>query len=259
MVAATVAAAWLLLWAAACAQQEQDFYDFKAVNIRGKLVSLEKYRGSVSARGLAAPLGPASPWRGLLGTPRSPVPRAVWLRGRSSRAAAKPRPPPRSAVTSGAAPPSRARPGPARGYVARPWRGGTRSARSRRPLRYRHLWAAGSRPSPGGRAPLPSLCHSRVKKVTVASCGLSLSRPHFLHLERGVADSESSEEHCGDQCAGQRESYFRCTETSHGSSLGEGTKAQRGQAFAQGHTTLERRGLEENPTATSGVLSRPSP
>ena len=45
---AAVATAWLLLWAAACAQSEQDFYDFKAVNIRGKLVSLEKYRGSVS-------------------------------------------------------------------------------------------------------------------------------------------------------------------------------------------------------------------
>lgn len=45
---ATVAAAWLLLWATACAKSEQDFYDFKAVNIRGKLVSLEKYRGSVS-------------------------------------------------------------------------------------------------------------------------------------------------------------------------------------------------------------------
>uniref|UniRef100_A0A287D9E1 Glutathione peroxidase 7 n=1 Tax=Ictidomys tridecemlineatus TaxID=43179 RepID=A0A287D9E1_ICTTR len=43
---AAVAAAWLLLWAAACAQREQDFYDFKVVNIRGKLVSLEKYRGS---------------------------------------------------------------------------------------------------------------------------------------------------------------------------------------------------------------------
>ncbi|XP_017404297.1 glutathione peroxidase 7 isoform X2 [Cebus imitator] len=48
VVAAAVAAAWLLLWTAACAQREQDFYDFKAVNIRGKLVSLEKYRGSVS-------------------------------------------------------------------------------------------------------------------------------------------------------------------------------------------------------------------
>ncbi|KAI5139621.1 glutathione peroxidase 7 [Manis pentadactyla] len=47
MVAALVAA-WLLLSAAACAQRERDFYDFKAVNIRGKLVSLEKYRGSVS-------------------------------------------------------------------------------------------------------------------------------------------------------------------------------------------------------------------
>lgn len=45
---AAVATAWLLLWVAACAQSEQDFYDFKAVNIRGKLVSLEKYRGSVS-------------------------------------------------------------------------------------------------------------------------------------------------------------------------------------------------------------------
>uniref|UniRef100_A0A8C2QN45 Glutathione peroxidase 7 n=1 Tax=Cricetulus griseus TaxID=10029 RepID=A0A8C2QN45_CRIGR len=43
---ATVAAAWLLLWATACAKSEQDFYDFKAVNIRGKLVSLDKYRGS---------------------------------------------------------------------------------------------------------------------------------------------------------------------------------------------------------------------
>lgn len=55
MVAALVAA-WLLLSAAACALREQDFYDFKAVNIRGKLVSLEKYRGSVSVhpRGLGA-------------------------------------------------------------------------------------------------------------------------------------------------------------------------------------------------------------
>lgn len=54
---ATVAAAWLLLWAAACVQSEQDFYDFKAVNIRGKLVSLEKYRGSVSVGVLRAQLG----------------------------------------------------------------------------------------------------------------------------------------------------------------------------------------------------------
>uniref|UniRef100_A0A673TK19 60S ribosomal protein L6 n=1 Tax=Suricata suricatta TaxID=37032 RepID=A0A673TK19_SURSU len=49
MVGALVAA-WLLLSAAACAQREQDFYDFKAVNIRGKLVSLEKYRGSVRGK-----------------------------------------------------------------------------------------------------------------------------------------------------------------------------------------------------------------
>lgn len=63
---AAVATAWLLLWAAACAQSEQDFYDFKAVNIRGKLVSLEKYRGSVSD-------GPLRAWRragrGLQGPP----------------------------------------------------------------------------------------------------------------------------------------------------------------------------------------------
>ncbi|KAK2107362.1 hypothetical protein P7K49_016876 [Saguinus oedipus] len=71
------AAAWLLLWAAACAQLEQDFYNFQAVNIRGKLVSLEKYRGSVSARGLAASRGPASPWPGPLNVvaPRAPRPR----------------------------------------------------------------------------------------------------------------------------------------------------------------------------------------
>lgn len=63
---AAVTTAWLLLWAAACAQSGQDFYDFKAVNIRGKLVSLEKYRGSVSD-------GPLRAWhgwgRGLQGAP----------------------------------------------------------------------------------------------------------------------------------------------------------------------------------------------
>ncbi|XP_048205872.1 glutathione peroxidase 7 [Perognathus longimembris pacificus] len=46
--AAGAVAAWLLLWGAACARREPDFYDFQVVNIRGKLVSLEKYRGSVS-------------------------------------------------------------------------------------------------------------------------------------------------------------------------------------------------------------------
>lgn len=67
---AAVATAWLLLWVAACVQSEQDFYDFKAVNIRGKLVSLEKYRGSVSG-------GPLRAWRwgwgggrGLQGPPK---------------------------------------------------------------------------------------------------------------------------------------------------------------------------------------------
>lgn len=44
-------AAFLLLAFSATQQKEPDFYTFKVVNIRGKLVSLEKYRGSVSLRG----------------------------------------------------------------------------------------------------------------------------------------------------------------------------------------------------------------
>ncbi|KAI1236841.1 Glutathione peroxidase 7, partial [Lamprotornis superbus] len=44
-------AALLLLAFSATRQKEPDFYTFKVVNIRGKLVSLEKYRGSVSAAG----------------------------------------------------------------------------------------------------------------------------------------------------------------------------------------------------------------
>lgn len=42
--------ALLLLAFSTTQQKETDFYTFKVVNIRGKLVSLEKYRGSVSAR-----------------------------------------------------------------------------------------------------------------------------------------------------------------------------------------------------------------
>uniref|UniRef100_A0A8C8R6W6 Glutathione peroxidase n=1 Tax=Pelusios castaneus TaxID=367368 RepID=A0A8C8R6W6_9SAUR len=42
------AAALSFFPAARCCQKETDFYTFKVVNIRGKLVSLEKYRGSVS-------------------------------------------------------------------------------------------------------------------------------------------------------------------------------------------------------------------
>uniref|UniRef100_A0A8D0H9A5 Glutathione peroxidase n=1 Tax=Sphenodon punctatus TaxID=8508 RepID=A0A8D0H9A5_SPHPU len=41
-------AALLFLAFSASQQKETDFYTFKVVNIRGKLVSLEKYRGSVS-------------------------------------------------------------------------------------------------------------------------------------------------------------------------------------------------------------------
>lgn len=74
---AGLAAAWLLLAAAACAQREQDFYGFKAVNIRGKLVSLEKYRGSVSVR----PPGLGAIQPGPDGGARRPGPCRVWLRG----------------------------------------------------------------------------------------------------------------------------------------------------------------------------------
>uniref|UniRef100_A0ACB8F3V1 Glutathione peroxidase 7 n=1 Tax=Sphaerodactylus townsendi TaxID=933632 RepID=A0ACB8F3V1_9SAUR len=41
-----VLGAWLLLAFSAFEQKETDFYSFKVVNIRGKLVSLEKYRGA---------------------------------------------------------------------------------------------------------------------------------------------------------------------------------------------------------------------
>lgn len=78
---AAVTTAWLLLCAAACAQSGQDFYDFKAVNIRGKLVSLEKYRGSVSG-------GPLRAWRGggrgLQGAPGAGAPRGCYTRARHS-------------------------------------------------------------------------------------------------------------------------------------------------------------------------------
>nr|XP_033772918.1 glutathione peroxidase 7 [Geotrypetes seraphini] len=40
--------ALLFLLFAASEQKSKDFYTFKVVNIRGKLVSLEKYRGSIS-------------------------------------------------------------------------------------------------------------------------------------------------------------------------------------------------------------------
>lgn len=44
-----VIGALLLLALSASQPKEDNFYSFKVVNIRGKLVSLEKYRGSVSS------------------------------------------------------------------------------------------------------------------------------------------------------------------------------------------------------------------
>lgn len=46
-----VLAGLLLLAFSASEQKEDNFYSFKVVNIRGKLVSLERYRGSVSLPG----------------------------------------------------------------------------------------------------------------------------------------------------------------------------------------------------------------
>lgn len=83
---AALVAAWLLLSAAACAQREQDFYDFKAVNIRGKLVSLEKYRGSVSVRPRGLGATPATPDGGSRGL----GPCRAWLRRGSRRPATLP-------------------------------------------------------------------------------------------------------------------------------------------------------------------------
>lgn len=45
-----VVGALLFLAFSASEQKEDNFYSFKVVNIRGKLVSLDKYRGSVSLR-----------------------------------------------------------------------------------------------------------------------------------------------------------------------------------------------------------------
>ncbi|XP_039591556.1 glutathione peroxidase 7 [Polypterus senegalus] len=45
---ATAALTLLLLCVSLSESKDKDFYTFKVVNIRGKLVSLEKYRGSVS-------------------------------------------------------------------------------------------------------------------------------------------------------------------------------------------------------------------
>lgn len=138
MVAAVVAA-WLLLSAAVCAQREQDFYDFKAVNIRGKLVSLEKYRGSVSVRprGLgAAPTGPGA---------RAPRPATVrvWLRGGS---AAVPWLPPSQAFPTGCGAPRSCAGSVPRRRGRAPARSETRNSPSRRRFPSQRLWALESGP-----------------------------------------------------------------------------------------------------------------
>lgn len=51
-----VVGALLFLVFSASEQKENNFYSFKVVNIRGKLVSLDKYRGSVSLRRREPPI-----------------------------------------------------------------------------------------------------------------------------------------------------------------------------------------------------------
>lgn len=157
MVAALVAA-WLLLSAAACAPREQDFYDFKAVNIRGKLVSLEKYRGSVSvhSRGLGAT--PA----GTDGAPRGPS-------GCSSEGLLPPQdtalasPPPPGHFPGGAAPPM------VLGvHLATTWHAPacreTRNSCSRRQFPSWRLWAASPDLSQRLDAPGPAFVMHEWKK-----------------------------------------------------------------------------------------------
>lgn len=105
---AALVAAWLLLAAVACTQREQDFYDFKAVNIRGKLVSLEKYRGSVSVPG-----GLGAAWTGPDGG--APLPGTAGCCAEGAPAAQQHSdgsPPPRGHSLQSAAPPDPAPVGP---------------------------------------------------------------------------------------------------------------------------------------------------
>lgn len=166
MVAAR-AAAWLLLAAAACAPREQDFYDFKAVNIRGKLVSLEKYRGSVSVRPPGLGAAPPDPGRGA----ERPGPCRVGLRGaRGVRSPSPGSPPPPRHPPPGVAPPD-PRPGLSHDYVARPGvRGETRNSRCSRRFPSQRFWAAGR-----------SLSRTGLK---INSSSLCLSHPQFPRPEQ---------------------------------------------------------------------------
>lgn len=168
MVGALVAA-WLLLSAAACAQREQDFYDFKAVNIRGKLVSLEKYRGSVSVRPWgrgAARAGPVAGTRDPAGVaPRGPRSPALVPTPSGIPTGVR-----RPQILSGVCPAD---------YVARPpARSETRNSPSRRRLPSQRLWAVESGLSQRLRASVRPLS-STGRKATRAFWRLCLSHPQF--------------------------------------------------------------------------------
>lgn len=156
---AALAAAWLLLAAAAGAQREQDFYAFQAVNIRGKLVSLEKYRGSVSVRPPGASGGAGWGRRRPASVPRGVAPRGLGL----------PRVPPASPPPCSAA----------RVSSAATWQGPApseiRTARGAGSGFPEADFGLGVRTPP---APLQlSLGHARVEEVTPAPHGLCLRVP----------------------------------------------------------------------------------
>lgn len=173
---AVLVAAWLFLSAAACAQREQDFYDFKAVNIRGKLVSLEKYRGSVSVRP-----------RGLGATPATPdggSPRPGTLPGLAPTGLPPPGdtalfPRPTRHFPGGAAPPQIL----LRACPATTWHGPGAHGNPKlsQPARISLPATLGNEPGPLPESGCPrlSLCHARVEKVTLASCGLVFPIPTF--------------------------------------------------------------------------------
>lgn len=239
MVAALVAA-WLFLSAAACAQREQDFYDFKAVNIRGKLVSLEKYRGSVSVHppGLGAtPAGPD-------GGPRGPGPCWVWLRGGSCRPAILPcLPAPTRAFSGGRAAPLDPAPGLSCDYVARFWcaaKPETLAAGADFPP---DDFGQRVRTSARGWTPRAQLLSGTGGKSKPSILRpLSFPSPVSASGRGGVADTESSENivEMNVQCSGSARGPY----TDH--PLGRTLRSREGRYFIQGHT--ESTEPEEPPT-----------
>lgn len=203
---AGLAAAWLLLAAAACAQREQDFYDFKAVNIRGKLVSLEKYRGSVSVRppGLGA----------IQLRPDGGARRPGTLPGVAPRGSGRPAtlpwlPTPTQTSRRARRPQILRRVCPSTTWHG-PARGETRNSRCRRRFPSQRFWAAG-----------PSLSHTGLKSNPSILGPLSLPSPVSTFGTEGVGDNQSSENIVEMKARYGGSYHFRHTGTLHRSSFRE--------------------------------------